>query len=74
MNGGNSSREQGKRLQYVAPHTRYLGGGHFDVHYDGGKGGLEELPRVVDGVGIQHHQLQRAGQLEDPLDLTLHLS
>lgn len=41
---------------------------------DGGQRGLEELRRVVDGVGVQHHQLQGASQLEDPLDLALHLS
>lgn len=39
-----------------------------------GQGGLEELGWVVDGVRIQHNQLQGARQLEDPLDLTLHLS
>lgn len=44
------------------------------MNNDGGQRGLEELGRVVDGVGVQHHQLQGAGQLEDPLDLTLHLS
>lgn len=41
---------------------------------DGGQGGLEKLGRVVDGVGIQNHQLQGASQLEDPFNLTLHLS
>jgi len=44
------------------------------VDYYGGQGGLEELRRVVDGVSVQHHQLQGSGQLEDPLDFTLHLS
>lgn len=53
--------------------TPYLWRGHFDVDDDGSQGGLEELGRVVDGVGVQHHQLQGAGQLKDPLDLTLHL-
>ena len=41
---------------------------------DGGQRSLEELGRVVDGVSIQDHQLQRASQLKDPLNLTLHLS
>lgn len=41
---------------------------------DGGQGGFEELGWVVDGVSIQHHQLQGAGQLKDPLNLTLNLS
>lgn len=41
---------------------------------DGGQGSLEELGRVVDGVGVEHHQLQGASQLKDPLNLTLHLS
>lgn len=44
------------------------------MYDDGSQGGLEELGRVVDGVGVQHHQLQGASQLKDPLDLTLHLS
>lgn len=39
-----------------------------------GQGGLEELGWVVDGVRIKHNQLQGARQLEDPLDLALHLS
>lgn len=54
--------------------VQYLWRGDFNVNDDGGQGGFEELGRVVDGVGVQHHQLQGAGQLEDPLDLTLHLS
>lgn len=33
--------------------------------------GLNELCWMVDGVSIQHHQLQRPGQLKDPLDFTL---
>lgn len=40
---------------------------------DGGQRGLEELGWMVDGVGVQHHQLQGAGQLEDPFNLTLDL-
>lgn len=44
------------------------------MNNDGGQGGLEELGWVVDGVSVQHHQLQGAGQLKDPLNLTLHLS
>lgn len=59
---------------YVVPNVQYLGRGHFDVDNDGGQRGLEELGRMVDGVSVQDHQLQGAGQLEDPLDLTLHLS
>lgn len=56
------------------PNVRYLGRGDFNMNDDGGQRGLEELGRVVDGVGVQHHQLQGAGQLKDPLNLTLHLS
>lgn len=56
-----------------SPGIPYLRRGDFHVNDDGGQRGLEELRRVVDGVGVQHHQLQGAGQLEDPLDLTLHL-
>lgn len=40
---------------------------------DGGQGGLEQLGGVVDGVCVQDDQLQRARQLEDPLDLALDL-
>lgn len=55
-------------------HVQYLGRGHFDVDNDGGQRGLEKLGRMVDGVSVQDHQLQGAGQLKDPLNLTLHLS
>lgn len=41
---------------------------------DGGQGGLEELSWMVDGVSVQHHQLQGASQLKDPFNLTLHFS
>lgn len=54
--------------------SKYLWWGDFNMDDDGGQGGLEKLRRVVDGVGIQNHQLQRAGQLKDPFNLTLHLS
>lgn len=53
---------------------QYLWRGDLNMDDDGGQGGLEELGWVVDGVGVQHHQLQGAGQLKDPLDLTLHFS
>lgn len=62
------------QFAYVVPNIQYLGRGHFDVDNDGGQRGLEELGRMVDSVSIQDHQLQGAGQLEDPLNLTLHLS
>lgn len=29
---------------------------------------------MVDGVAVEHDQLKGAGQLEDPLDLLLHLA
>lgn len=51
----------------------HLGGGDFDVDDDGGQGRLGQLGRVVDGVGIQGHQLQGPGQLEDALGLALDL-
>lgn len=51
----------------------YLRWGDFDVNNNWGQWGLEELRWVVDGVRIQHNQLQGPRQLEDPLDLTLHL-
>lgn len=51
-----------------------LGGGDLDVDDDGSEGGLAQLRRVVDGVCVQNHQLQRAGQFENPLNLTLDLS
>lgn len=53
--------------------TPHLGGGHLDVDDDGCQGGLGQLGRVVDGVSVQHHQLQGLGQLKDAFDLTLHL-
>ena len=37
------------------------------------EGGLGELAGVVDRVAVQHDQLHRAGELEYPLDLGLHL-
>lgn len=52
----------------------YLWRGHLDEDDDGSQGGLGELGRVVDGVGVQHHQLQGFGQLEYALNLTLHFS
>lgn len=52
----------------------YFGRGHFDVDDDGSQRGFEELRWVIDGVCIQDDQLERLGQLEDPLDLTLDLS
>ena len=52
----------------------YLWRGDFNVDNDGGQGGFGQLGGVVDGVCIQHHQLQRLGQLKDPLDLTLDFS
>lgn len=36
------------------------------------QGGLDELGGVVDGVRVQHHQLQGPRQLEDPLDFALY--
>lgn len=52
----------------------HLWGGDLDVDDDGSEGGLAQLRRVIDGVSIQNHQLQRAGQFENPLNLTLDLS
>lgn len=52
----------------------HLGGGDLDVDDDGSEGGLAQLRRVVDGVSVQNHQLQRAGQFKNPLNLTLDLS
>lgn len=63
-----------KRISRRLPDICYLWRGDFNVNDDGGQRGLEELGWVVDGVGVQHHQLQGAGQLKDPLNLTLHLS
>ena len=52
----------------------HLWRGHLHVDDDGGQGGLEELGRVVDRVGVQHYQLEGLSQLKDPLYLTLDLS
>lgn len=52
----------------------HLWGGDLDVDDDGSEGGLSQLRRVVDGVSVQNHQLQRAGQFKNPLNLTLDLS
>lgn len=52
----------------------HLGRGDLDVDDDGRQRRLPQLRRVVDGVGVQNHQLQRPRQLEDPLDLTLDFS
>ena len=41
------------------------------IDKDGVEGGLEQLAGVVDGVTVEHHELQRLRQLEDPLDLVL---
>lgn len=35
----------------------HLGGRDFDIHNDGGEGSFPKLGWVVDGVGIQNHQL-----------------
>lgn len=51
----------------------YLWRGNFNVDDDGRQGGFGQLRGVVDGVGVQDHQLQGFGQLEDPLDLALDL-
>lgn len=66
----------GLGLTPPAPNPRartHLRGGDFDVDDDGGQGRLGQLGWVVDGVGIQGHQLQRPGQLEDALGLALDL-
>lgn len=52
----------------------HLWRGDLDVDDNGGEGGLAQLRRMVDGVGIQNHQLQRSGQLKNPLNLALDLS
>lgn len=64
-----------ERLTCLCHHTvQYLRRGDFNMDYDGGQGSLQELGRVVDGVSVEHYQLQGASQLKDPLNLTLHLS
>lgn len=52
----------------------YLRGSYFDINNDGSQGSLSQLRGVVNGVGIQSNKLESSGQLEDTLDLTLHLS
>lgn len=52
----------------------HLRRGDLHVDNDGGEGGLPQLWGVVDGVRVQDHQLERPGQLENPLNLTLDLS
>lgn len=52
----------------------HLRRGDLHVDDDGGEGGLPQLGGVIDGVRVQDHQLQRPGQLENPLNLTLDLS
>lgn len=47
---------------------------NLDVDDDWRERSLAQLRRMVYRVSIQNHQLQRACQLEDPLDLTLYLS
>lgn len=51
----------------------YLRRGNLDVDDDGRQGGFGQLCRVIDGVGVQDHQLQGFGQLKYPLDLALNL-
>lgn len=38
-------------------HFTHLGRGYLDVDDNGGEGSLSQLWRVVDGVGVQNHQL-----------------
>ena len=41
------------------------------IDKDGVERGLEQLAGVVDGVAVEHHELQGLRQLEDSLDLVL---
>lgn len=52
----------------------HLRRGDLHVDDDGGEGSLAQLRGVVDGVRVQDHQLERPGQFENPLNLTLDLS
>lgn len=52
----------------------HLRRGDLHVDDDGGEGSLPQLWGVVDGVRVQNHQLERPGQLENPLNLTLDFS
>ena len=60
-------------FQTASSRPTNLGGRNLQVHKDRVEGGLEQLGGVVDGVAVEHDQLEGLGQLEDPLDLVLHL-
>ncbi len=52
----------------------HLLGRYFEIDNDWSERGFGELGGMVDGVAVEHDQLQRSRQLEDPLDLGLNLS
>lgn len=52
----------------------HLWGRNFDIDNDGSQRGFGQLGWVVDGVCIQHYQLQGLGQFKDPLNLALDFS
>lgn len=61
-------------LKLALKSATYLWRGNLNVNNDRSKGGFGELCWVVDGVGIQNHQLQSFGELKYPLNLTLDFS
>jgi hypothetical protein len=47
--------------------------GDLEVDDDGREGGLSQLRRMIHRVAVQHDQLHRSAQLENPLDFRLDL-
>ena len=50
-----------------------LGAGDLEVDHNGSEGGLGQLAGVVHRVAVQHYQLHGPRELEDSLNLSLHL-
>ena len=66
-----------RELPHLAPgldeSLEDLGAGDLEVDHNGGQGGLGQLAGVVHRVAVQHYQLHGSGELEDSLNLSLHL-
>lgn len=61
------------RIHYRDRVATHLSATNFEIDYRGRQRCLGQLRRMVDGVAVEHDQLQGTRQLKDALDFRLHL-